>query len=468
MATAVNERSDIVKELAEDWVIIEALMSGTRAMRDGEQKFMPRWPNEEVDSYKARIATATLFPAYRRTVSVMAGKPFAKAVTMQENNAPQIFQWAEDIDQQGVNLHSFCADMFAEAMAYGLCGILVDYPDTVVRDAQGNIVGRPQRTVAQAEAMGLRPYWVRVKHNQILGWRASLRGGKMQFDQLRIAEAVEEPDGPFGSKWIAQVRELFPGGWRLWRDVGGKGWELYQEGVTSLNYVPFVPVYGKREAFMVGRPPLLDLAYLNVKHWQSQSDQDTILHVARVPILAMIGAEDETGLVVGAQSAVKLPIGADLKFVEHSGAAITAGKDSLAALEEQMIQTGAELLVKKPGDRSATEAANDAEANKSDLQRMVEDFEDAIDLALQYTADYGRVQAGSISLFKDFGAATLSDASAQLIVALQAAGMISKGRAIEEMKRRGILDAEVDAEVELALADSEGPLLGDMTNEDEQ
>lgn len=468
MAIAVNEQSDIIKELAQEWAVLEPLMAGTAAMRAGAQKFLPRWPNEELDSYQSRLATATLFPAYRRTVSVMAGKPFAKAVTLQDNNAPQIFQWAEDIDQQGVSLHAFCAEMFAEALAFGLCGILVDYPDTTVRDAQGRIVGRPQRTVAQAEAMGLRPYWVRYKHNQILGWRASLRGGKMQFDQLRLLESVEEPDGDFGSKWIPQVRVLYPGGWQLWRATEKNGWSLYQEGTTTLSYVPFVPIYGKREAFMVGRPPLLDLAYLNIKHWQSQSDQDTILHVARVPILAMIGAEDETSLTVGAQSAVKLPIGADLKFVEHSGAAIAAGKESLAALEEQMIQTGAELLVKKPGDRSATEAANDAEANKSDLQRMVEDFEDSIDLALQYTADYGRVQAGNISLFKDFGAGTLSDASAQLILAMQASGLISKKRAITEMKRRGMLDAEVDAEVELALAESEGPLLGNMTNEDEQ
>jgi hypothetical protein len=44
-----------------------------------------------------------------------------------------------------------------------------------------------------------------------------------------------------------------------------------------------------RCAFGDGEPPLLDLAYLNVKHWQSQSDQDNILHIARVPILALIG-----------------------------------------------------------------------------------------------------------------------------------------------------------------------------------
>jgi hypothetical protein len=72
-----------------------------------------------------------------------------------------------------------------------------------------------------------------------------------------------------------------------------------------------------------------------------------------------------------------------------------------------MIQAGAELLVKKPGQRTATESANDAEANKCDLQRIVEDFEDSLDQALQMMADYAKLgKGGNVTLFKDFGAAT--------------------------------------------------------------
>lgn len=266
------------------------------------------------------------------------------------------------------------------------------------------------------------------------------------------------------------MRVLYPGGWELYNDITG-GYELAGKGTTTLNYIPFVPLYGARDQFMCGRPPLLDLAYLNVKHWQSQSDQDTILHVARVPILAMIGAEDNTQLTVGGSAAVKMPLGADLKFVEHGGAAIKAGAESLDALEDQMIQTGAELLVKNStGQRTATEAANDAEGNKSDLQRIVETFEDSLDQAVQIAADYvGLGVAGNVSLFKDFGAATLSDASAQLILSLQQGGLLSKRTSLEELKRRGVLAAEVDPDEELEMAEQDGPALGTLglTDEDE-
>jgi len=460
MPIAVNQKSAEVESLGKQWPLLEALMEGTPAMREGKTAYLPRWPNEEPDSYAARVATATLFPAYRRTVRVMAGKPFSKDVTLSEDTPESIKNWSEDIDLQGVSLHSFAAEMFEESF-YGLAGILVDYPR--VGPAPNGV-----RTVAQVEATGARPYWVRVKHEQLLGWKAANIAGRMKLTQLRLMESVEEDDGEFGTKTIAQVRVLEPGKWRTFRAGTNtdKAWVLFESGTTTLADIPFVPLYGSRMAFMMGAAPLLDLAYLNVKHWQSQSDQDTILHVARVPILAVIGVDDEKWqLSVGASTAIKLPLEGDMKFVEHSGAAIEAGRKSLEDLEAQMLQTGAELLVKKPGDRSATEAAGDQEANKSDLQRMTEAAEDSLDQALQFMAAYARLPSGgNVSLFKDFGAATLSDASATLIKDLQAAGLISKETAIIELQRRGVLSAEIDPEDELAQAEKDGPPPGTMVD----
>lgn len=458
MALAVNDRTKEVQELGRDWPMLEALISGTRAMRAGAQSYMPQWPGEDAKAYAARLATATLFPAYRRTVSVMSGKPFSKPVTLKV--PARIESFAEDIDLQGCSLHVFAAEMFQEITGFGLAGILVDSP---------RASGAGRQTVAQAEKEGRRPYWVRVRHNQILGWKTAIVNGKVQLSQLRLAETYEEDDGGYGVEIREQVRVLEPGKWEVWRQSDGakQEWELFEKGTTSLSAIPFVPLYGTRLGFMRGAPPLIDLAFLNVKHWQSQSDQDTILHVARVPILAMIGADSDTGLVVGASTAVRLPPDADLKFVEHSGAAIEAGEVSLDKLRDQMIQTGAELLVRRDsGDVSATEATNDAEANKSDLQRIAENFEDALDQALWFTAQFaGLPDGGTVELFDDYGAATMSDASAQLIRDLQQGGLISKETAINELKRRGVLAETVDPDKEAEQVAEDGPAPGMLTDE---
>ncbi|MFZ5669115.1 MAG: DUF4055 domain-containing protein [Pseudomonadota bacterium] len=458
MAEAVNAKSAAVSGLSADWPMLEALMGGTRSMRAAKETLLPKWPAEDQESYKARLDTSTLFPALRRTVSVMVGKPFSKALSFGDDvpveiagkpatkDAPAQPGWADDIDREGVNLHTFAAEMFEEGLTYGLGGILVEAPKPV--QPAGAVV-----TLAEQKAADIRPYWVRVKHNQLLGWRSKTERGRRVLTQLRILESETVEDGDFGEKTVERVRVLTPGAWAVWQKAdkpqAGKEWELIEEGKTGLSVIPFVPIYGARRGFMNGVSPLLDLAFLNVKHWQSQSDQDNILHVARVPILFLQGADDKTELTLGAGSAVKGPAGSDLKWVEHTGQAIKAGQESLDALEEQMIQAGAELLVKKPGERSATESANDAEANKSDLQRIVENFEDSLDQALYLTALYASLpQGGHVSLFKDFGAATLAAASGQLVLSMQQGGLISKERAISEMKRRGELAADVDAEDE--------------------
>jgi hypothetical protein len=456
MATAVNDRSAEATALAEDHPMLEALMKGTRAMRGAAEQMLPKWPNEEPTSYAARKSTATLFPAYRRTVSVMSGKPFSKEAVLSDDTPEQIKLWAEDIDREGVSLHVFAQEMFGEGF-YGLAGILVEAPKPP--EPTGAVV-----TVADEKAAGIRPYFVRVMHGQILGWRVSTINGARILTQLRLSECAKVEDGEFGEKTVDRVRVLEPGSWRLFEESetagadGKKQWTEIDKGSTGLAYIPFVPIYGHRKGFMCGSAPLLDLAYLNVKHWQSQSDQDTILHVARVPILAMTCGDDAPALTVGASSAVKLPIGGTLEFVEHTGQAIKAGADSLSDLEQQMIQAGAELLVKKPGDRSATEAAGDLEANKCDLQRMVEGFEAALDAALQMLAEYAKLgTGGKITLFKDFGAANLTDASAQLIATLEGQGIITKETAIKELQRRGALSPDLDPDEEVQAVADQAP-----------
>lgn len=439
--------------MAKNWPIVDALMGGTAGMRAAGRAYLPQWPAEADDSYKSRLATATLFPAFRRTLSVMAGKPFASQLTVGDGVDADMQALIDDVDREGVSLHVFASRLMLEALAYGLCGVLVE--NARRPDGLANVRGLER-------AAGIRPYFVAYRHGDVLGWKSEKIDGRTRLTQLRLRETASVPDGDWGEKEQERIRVLTPGAWQLYAKAEKGEFALIDEGATvGMDEIPFVPFYGRRLGFMRGESPLLDLAYLNVKHWQSQSDQDTILHVARVPILAVMGADEDTHLNVGASSAVNIPHGGDIKFVEHSGAAISAGAQSLADLEQQMIQTGAELLVKQPGSRTATESAHDAEANKSELLAITESFEDSLDQCLHLLAKWaGHKNAPSVSLYKDFGAASLSEASAQIITALHGAGLISKATAIREQQRRGILSPDIVPETELEQIEQDGPALG--------
>lgn len=451
MALKVYEQSPKVAEMAKNWPIAAALLGGTQAMRDAGEKYLPKWPNEEADSYKTRKDTATLFPAFSRTLGVMAGKPFSKALTLGDDVPTQIADWMEDCDLEGRNLHTFASEMMEEVLGYGLAGVLVDYPR--VDDV---------RTRAEELAIGARPYLVKINHDQILGWKAKRVNGAMRLTQLRLTESAEVDDGDYGVTSVERVRVLTPGSWELWQKGEKDEYALVESGATSLAEIPFVPFYGRRTGFMMGVSPLLNLAYLNVKHWQSQSDQDTILHVARVPILFMRGFPDDKQVTVGASAAVKTEnTDGEMKYVEHTGSAIDAGRQSLQDLGEQLIQTGAEILIALPGNRTATEANNDAEANKSELQRIVESFEDSLDQCLQFVADWiKQPDGGRVSIFKDFAAGSLSEAAGQLILSFQQGGLITKKTAILQAQRIGVLSPDIEPDAELEAVAEEGPALG--------
>jgi hypothetical protein len=360
---------------------------------------------------------------------------------------------------EGRNLHNFAYDLMLQVMGPGLAGVLVDVP---VRSEE-------VLTVADEQAAGIRPYWVLVKPQQILGWIAERIGGEWQLTQLRLMETVDVPDGEFGTKCVDQVRVLARGAWATYRKLEDKDeWVAFESGVTSLSVIPFAPAYGKRTGFMTAKPPLLEVAHLNVKHWQSQSDQDNILHMARVPIIAMTGVDgrfDANGnplpvkLCIGASSINTLPANADMKFVEHTGAAIEAGQNSLNDLRDQMRQAGAEFLVlEQQVEKSATQTASEDSVSLCKLQRVANSLEDSIDLALQFTADFMKAgEGGHVKLFSDYGARTQAEAALQILLSANTAGKISDETFRNELRRRGTLSADVSEEEEVARIEAQGP-----------
>lgn len=452
MPLQVNERDPRMDNMAATWPKLEALKGGTPAMRKAAKTYLPQQPKEDNEDYAYRLATSTLFPAFMRTCGVMAGKPFSKELTL--NKVPSaVLSLMNDVDGQGRSIHAFASDVFADCgIEFGFGGILVDFTKTE----------EDVKTVADEKKAGLRPYWVHIKKDQILGYKAENRGGTMVLTQLRISEQREVDDGEFGVSYVDVVRVYYPGRWELYQAAAdGKNWVKVEEGQMSIGVIPFVPLYGVRLGFMEGVSPLLDLADLNIKHWQQQSDQDDSTRFARKRMVVFTGITDGDQMTIASNYAIQLPKDADAKVVQGSAESVTVGRTELDALEQQMIQTGAELLVALPGQRTATEASNDAEANKSMLQSIVENFEDALDAALQLTADWlGAGEGGTVSLFKDFAVNSLTDASAQLVLSMNMQGLITKETALKEMQRRAVLSPDLDVKTEVELAENDAPDLG--------
>lgn len=438
-----------VDAMREDWAVVAPLMGGTKGMRAAGERLLPKFPKEEDDEYKARLNQSTLLPAYSETVGNMTDRVFAEPLQVGDDVPDAIRELTDDVDLAGNDINNWSVGCFKAGLADGLVHAWVESPK-----ADG------VRTMADEKKANIRPYLVLVLGLQVLGWR--VKNG--QLDMVRYRETIEEDDGEFGIKQIEQIRVLRPGSWATYRQVKKGGtWAMHEEGTNSLGRIPWATFYTGRTGFMTAKPPLLELAHLNIKHWQSQSDQDNILHVARVPMLMVSGIDDESWeLKVGTSSATKLPNGGDMKWVEHTGKAIEAGRQSLQDLIDEMRMAGAKLLQKdKQQTKTATQAEEESAQELSPLARMAGQFADFLAQLLQYMGEYrGVTDGGHVEMRGNFDQDYAPEVSLPQLLSMANAGKLSDETLFAEFQRRGVISDEYSWDEERDRISEQGPAPG--------
>lgn len=466
MSDTVAKRSPQSAAMAQGTERMRALMGGTMAMREAGEKYLPQFSKENDRGYRARLNSSWLFNGYRKTVRDMSGRVFDKPVAV-ETSSTEIASWLENVDLQGSDLSTFALEVFKDGLSgAGISYIMVDAPP------------RPdgQITRGQAQAQGLRPYLVHLRVEEVLGWKTETIKNKMVLSQIRIMEKVDDEasDDPFEDAKVDQIRVLnrLDNGVEvtLYRKTkranNREQWAIYDEPyLTGLGEITVVPFYANRAGFFIGEPVLDDLADVNIAHWQSQSDQRNILHVARVPILHAAGRQtDEGEIVIGANQAVgSVDPNAKLEWVEHSGQAIGAGRQDLKDLEFQMETHGMQLLVARDGAQSATGEALDAKKETSQLAMIADNLKGALENAIGFMAEYGGVDGSDVGVEvnNEFGVSMMTAQDVQAMLMAVNTGNMSRETFLSEMKRRGFISegVVVDDEIERIDADDAAGLL---------
>jgi hypothetical protein len=110
---------------------------------------------------------------------------------------------------------------------------------------------------------------------------------------------------------------LTPGGYQIHQKDDQGEFRVTDEGTTSLDKIPFSVAYSNRVGYLESRPPLEDIAELNLKQYQVQSDVDNQLHISAVPMLAFFGfpsAAEEVS--AGPGEAIAFPAEGRAEYIE--------------------------------------------------------------------------------------------------------------------------------------------------------
>lgn len=463
------------------WHKIQTVLNGTASMRAAKTAFLPQHPMEENEAYEERLRSSVLLNLTEITQNSWVGRPFSDPMKF-EDVPPAMEELFRDIDLTGNDIHVFCRRWFADGLAKGFSHAYIDFPRV---DTEG-------RTLADDMAENVRPYWVHIQPEDIFFADAETIDGKEVLREIRIMEHIKERDG-FAEVITPQIRRVFIAKMNtedgdivdvsmveLYRPKkrrkGAKvQWELYESYSFDLPVIPLVTFYADRKEFMMAKPPLEDLADLNIAHWQSSSDQRGVLTVARFPLLAASGVSED--VVIGPRKLLSSD-DKDAKFyyVEHTGRAIEAGRKDLEALESQMAEYGAEFLKKRPGGMTATARALDSAEATSPLQDMTIRFTHAVREALELMAMWMNMELpddAKAILATDFGPEEATQPQLTTLLAARKNRDISREAFLQELIRLGLIredfDIEEDAEkIEQEIMDAFGGEIPDPNEDDEE
>ena len=407
-------RTRAVMDMVKGWEIMKAVTNGTEYLRDNSEAFLPLEPREDYTAYLSRVNRAVFSPYTQRLIRAATGLIMRKPITLiGDSYWTDVF--AKDVDGCGSDLDEYARRVLICSLTYGQSHILVDYPAPT-----GAL------SLAEERAQNRRPYWIEIDPTNIYGWRLDREVNYGSLIQVRIAEKAVVPSGEFGEQVFDQVRVIEPGKYRIYRKVAPKkdlinvednsyagnfdltenekDYELVDSGAFSLGEVPLVSVYSGKTDTLTSKPPLLDIAYLNLAHFQRQADLIHSLHVASQPMLVMEGWDDQTkDMDISVNYAMATQPGNKIYYVEPAASAFEAQTNEIQELQLQMATLGISTLSQQKFVAESADARRLDRVDTNSMLSMVSlELEQKLQKVFNLSANYLGIEPPEVKISRDF------------------------------------------------------------------
>lgn len=512
----IDYTRDEVKKMLPKWRLIRDCLSGQETIKEKGTEYLPM-PNAEDKSeanrerYKAYKMRAVFMNAVDNTVQGLIGQVFSADPVVELPASMGILE--EDADGEGLTLVQRAKRTLGDVLAVARCGLLVDFPEAPVDeaaepDAEGN---RPVRDWSRSEMQDgkARANILQFDAENVINWRTELVGGKRVLSLVVIAMKYVVYDDGFEVKYDDEWRVLrLVNGvytcevWRKSNDpavpstnspAGGNQFVLNRTYVPRdangkpLDFIPFTFVGAVNNNESCDKPPMYDIAVLNIAHYRNSADYEDAVFMVGQPTPVATGLTsswvkevwENKPMQIGSRAVVPLPAGGDFKMVaaEENGMVIEA----MAQKERQMAMLGAQLVEKKEVQRTLGEAKLERAVVESVLVQCAKNAAAAIQQCLKWAClFYGEPDTGVVfELSTDFAIAKLTPEERKQVLAEWQGGLVTFEEARNQLRQSGIayledakaqqqLEAEAQSRVDLAATEAEALAAATAGSEDDQ
>lgn len=492
----VTDKSSGYDARIDQWRKIRDVLEGEDQVKDKRTTYMPRPKAQDLEAYTRYVDRSNFYAVAERTVRGLVGLVF-RITPMLE--LPERVDYLRDFaTPDGHPLDTLLRDAVREVTSLGRYGILVD-------------MGEGQTSVTEST-----PFLAPYEAEAIWRWDEILDPVRGKRALVRVI--VEETPATHQSKRVTWLRELFLEKLvdddgehigtvyrqQLWRDVDAEtrarnvtpiseqeeireveGFERVGDPITPLmNGKPlkFIPFWFINTFNMLPRPdkpPMLDLANMNLAHWRNSADYEQLLHLVGSPTPWISANFEDTELPtsIGAGTRWLLPAGAQVGVLEFSGTSADAFVKAMDSKEERMAALGARLIRNQERANVTAETQKlQATAETSVLMNAVQTVELAFNVAIKFLATWAGATESEVDdirleLNKDFFGIPLSANDLKELVAAWQSGAFSRQTLHENLQRGEIIDPKRTLEEETELMEAEAPEVPDEVDagmEDEE
>ena len=446
-----------LQEIAEDLRLINHLCGGERTMIDNAEEYLPKDIFETNEGYEARKNRAVLVNFFNKIRRLIVGTILKKPFVIEDDD----LSFEQICTEDGQTLKGFARNALDAAWKEGLSLIFVDYPR----------LSQEFSSLAEFEAIGARPYFVLINRSQLLSFKGSLqtvetsdgRFYKMDLDYLRY----KTRDGDNQEIILVYEKTMAvndlgePVTAVIWRQYelieesdNEKTWMQTDTGSLSIPVIPVSVIYMERTGYIESEIPLLEIAQLNRRHFQVESDLFQLLHLLANPKLALFGVDQEDmdlskskdlGLVFESPEA-------RMEWVTLQSTNTVELQNKLDRLEQQITTQVIQVFEQKHVAETEDSKKIDRDQNASVLAMSADSLEQALNKALELTTLYTDQQTPpTVTVNKDFQWGALSTEDLKDSLQLWLAGGITQETLLKRLESKGYFDGiqEFDIETEL-------------------
>jgi hypothetical protein len=400
--------------------------------------YLPPNTAEETDIYISRLRRSRFERVFRDAIK----KDYSGLLTqISFNEIPNSFEENQNnIDLLGNNTTIFFKNCDELALRDGSCFILVEYP---------KITNTIHYSLADKQSK--RPYLVVIERKNLINWTIEYVDGEARFTFAVIVEKHWENKGLFGKELVTYYRVLRQNEYQIYKTKVFKSsekseviFELIEEGITGLNYIPLVGYSLTDSSPTEADFPLLDLADLNIELYQVHSEKREMIHHT-VPTLQINERDDyytnsdsQKRAIIGPQSILW---NVDAKWIEPSGNGIEPTQKEEAILRESINEKTLGFLSGNFVPKTATEVELDSVQSSANLKGLAEHKESIVNTILKYWSLYDGFdyKDGSVSVNKELIKPPTQWTVDEVINAV-AQGFISQDFGMLILQRSGLLE----------------------------